>query len=246
MDYNKLSFEQYYIDTSDDWRNSGKSRYDIKYNHVEFIYKLFKLIPLKCSAEWEVHYEEDRNVIQVNFEQTHGTLDWIINLLFKEKMYDKFTWENPKGKKVKITLKASKGWSKMYKSMKHDVKIAIKDILNEHPDAFIEVVGWALGSSQAQYACQDINYHFNILPYVYTYGSVKPWKGGRKQKEYLKSTYKECYNFMHKNDIVTYMPPFIGFFAMKPIKLGKFNLFSLFNPRKWHTEYGEEYLYEKL
>ena len=161
-------------------------------------------------------------------------------------MYDKFTWENPKGKKVKITLKASKGWSKMYKSMKHDVKVAIKDILNEHPDAFIEVVGWSLGSSQAQYACQDINYHFNILPYVYTYGSVKPWKGGRKQKEYLKSTYKECYNFMHKNDIVTYMPPFIGFFAMKPIKLGKFNLFSLFNPRKWHTEYGEEYLYEKL
>lgn len=246
MDYNKLSFGQYYIDTSKDWRNSGKSRYDIKFNHVEFTYKLFKLIPLKCSAEWEVHYEKDRNVIQVNFEQTHGTLDWIINLLFKEKMYDKFTWENPKGKKVKIILKTSKGWSKMYKAMKHDVKIAVKNILNKHPDAFIEIIGWSLGSSQAQYACQDINYHFGILPYVYTYGSVKPWRGGRKQKEYLKTTYKECYNFMHKKDIVTYMPPFIGFFAMNPIKLGKFNPFSLFNPNKWHTEYGEEYLYEKL
>lgn len=246
MDYNKLSFGQYYIDTSKDWRNSGKSRYDIKFNHVEFTYKLFKLIPLKCSAEWEVHYEKDRNVIQVNFEQTHGTLDWIINLLFKEKMYDKFTWENPKGKKVKIILKASKGWSKMYKAMKHDVKIAVKNILNKHPDAFIEIIGWSLGSSQAQYACQDINYHFGVLPYVYTYGSVKPWRGGRKQKEYLKTTYKECYNFMHKKDIVTYMPPFIGFFAMNPIKLGKFNPFSLFNPNKWHTEYGEEYLYEKI
>ena len=246
MDYNKLSFGQYYIDTSKDWRNSGKSRYDIKFNHVEFTYKLFKLIPLKCSAEWEVHYEKDRNVIQVNFEQTHGTLDWIINLLFKEKMYDKFIWENPKGKKVKIILKTSKGWSKMYKAMKHDVKIAVKNILNKHPDAFIEIIGWSLGSSQAQYACQDINYHFGILPYVYTYGSVKPWRGGRKQKEYLKTTYKECYNFMHKKDIVTYMPPFIGFFAMNPIKLGKFNPFSLFNPNKWHTEYGEEYLYEKL
>lgn len=246
MDYNKLSFGQYYIDTSKDWRNSGKSRYDIKFNHVEFTYKLFKLIPLKCSAEWEVHYEKDRNVIQVNFEQTHGTLDWIINLLFKEKMYDKFTWENSKGKKVKIVLKASKGWSKMYKAIKHDVKIAVKNILKKHPDAFIEIIGWSLGSSQAQYACQDINYHFGILPYVYTYGSVKPWRGGRKQKEYLKTTYKECYNFMHKKDIVTYMPPFIGFFAMNPIKLGKFNPFSLFNPNKWHTEYGEEYLYEKL
>ena len=246
MDYNKLSFGQYYIDTSKDWRNSGKSRYDIKFNHVEFTYKLFKLIPLKCSAEWEVHYEKDRNVIQVNFEQTHGTLDWIINLLFKEKMYDKFTWENSKGKKVKIILKASKGWSKMYKAMKHDVKIAVKNILNKHPDAFIEIIGWSLGSSQAQYACQDINYHFGVLPYVYTYGSVKPWRGGRKQKAYLNTTYKECYNFMHKKDIVTYMPPFIGFFAMNPIKLGKFNPFSLFNPNKWHTEYGEEYLYEKL
>ena len=39
---------------------------------------------------------------------------------------------------------------------------------------------------------------------------------------------------------------FIGFFAMNPIKLGKFNPSSLFNPNKWHTEYGEEYLYEKL
>ena len=184
MDYNKLSFGQYYIYTSKDWRNSGKSRYDIKFNHVEFTYKLFKLIPLKCAAEWEVNYIKDRNVIQVNFEQTHGTLDWIINLLFKEKMYDKFTWENPKGKKVKIILKASKGWSKMYKAMKHDVKIAVKNILNKHPDAFIEIIGWSLGSSQAQYACQDINYHFGVLPYVYTYGSVKPWRGGRKQKEY--------------------------------------------------------------
>jgi hypothetical protein len=134
----------------------------------------------------------------------------------------------------------------MYKAMKHDMKEAVRELLVQHPDAFIEIVGWSLGSGQAQFACQDIYWHFGILPYVYTYGSVKPWRGGKKQKEYLATTYKECYNFMHRSDIVTYMPPFIGFFAMKPKKLGKFNFFGLFNANKWHTEYGEDYLYKEV
>lgn len=246
MEYKRLPFGQYYIDTSKDWRKTGKARFDIDFHHVEFTYKLFKLIPIKCSAEWEVHYEEDRNVIQINFEQTNGKMDWIINFLFKERMYDKFKWVNTIGKEVWIALKACKGWSQMYKAMKHDMKEAVRELLVQHPDAFIEIVGWSLGSGQAQFACQDIFWHFGILPYVYTYGSVKPWRGGKKQKEYLATTYKECYNFMHKSDIVTYMPPFIGFFAMKPKKLGKFNFFGLFNANKWHTEYGEDYLYEEV
>lgn len=247
MSYNRLPFNQYYIDTSKDWRKTKKARYDINYNHVSFKYKLLKIIPIKCSAEWEVHFEEDRNVIQVNFEQTHGWKDWIINLLFKEKMYDKFKWTNPdNGKTYKIQLKASKGWSTMFKAMKKDVEDAVSAILTQHPDADIEIIGWSLGSSQAQYACQDINWKFGKIPYVYTYGSVKAWRGGKKQKMYLKHTYKECYNFMHRSDIVTYMPPFIGFFAMNPIKLGKFKFFGLFNVNKWHTEYSEEYLFKEI
>ena len=241
--YKRLPFNQYFIDVSKDYKKTKKARYEIKFNHVNFEYKLLKLFSIKCSADWEVHYEPKRNVIQVNFEETEGKTDWIINFLFKEKMYDKFIWEE-EGKEVQIQLKASKGWSKMYKAMKHDVKEAIRNILNEHPDAYIEVIGWSLGSGQAQFACQDIYYHFGKLPYVYTFGSVKPWRGNKKIKRYLSSTYKECYNFKHRSDIVGYMPPLIGFFSIKPIKLGKFNFFHLFNPQKWHTLYGEENLYE--
>lgn len=247
MEYKRLPFGQYYIDTSKDWRKTGKARFDINYNHVEFTYKLLKIIPLKCSSEWEVHYEPERDVIQINFEQTHGWKDWVINLLFREKMYDKFDWLDPDtNKKVNIQLKACKGWKKMYFAMKHDVKAAVKNILDEHPTAEIEIIGWSLGSGQAQFATQDINWHFGKKPHVFTSGSVKPWRGGKKEKKYLDSTYSECWNFMHKKDIVTYMPPFIGFFAINPIKLGKFNFFSLFNPNKWHTEYGEDYLYKTI
>jgi len=241
--YKRLPFSQYFIDASKDYKNTGKTRFNIKYNHVSFEYKLFNLFPIKCSAEWEVHYEPDRNVIQINFEQTNGKADWMINFLYKEKMYDKFIW-NHNDKEVSIQLKASKGWSRMYKAMKHDVKEAVKKLLDEYPNAYIEIAAWSLGSGQAQFACQDIYYHFGKQPYLYTYGSVKPWRGGKIIKEYLSTTYKEAYNFKHRSDIVGYMPPLIGFFSIKPIKLGKFNFFHLFNPHKWHTLYGEESLYE--
>lgn len=247
MSYKKLSYGQYYIDVSNDYKKTGKARYNISFDHYKFTYKLFKLIPIKFSSEMEIHYEEDRNVIQINFEETNGVKDWIINFLFWQKMYDKFKWTNKEnGKTYNIQLKACRGWATMFKAMKKTMESRVSAILTQHPDANIEIIGWSLGSSQAQFACQDINWKFGKLPYMYTYGSVKPWRGGKKQKEYLSSTYKEAYNFMHRSDIVCYMPPFVGYFATKPAKLGKFNFFKLFNPYRWHTEYGEEYLYKEV
>lgn len=246
MEYQRLKFSQMFIDTSKDWRKTGKARFDVEFNHIEFIYKLLGFIKLKFSSEWECHYEADRNVIQVNFEQTHGFKDWIINFLFAAKVYDKFETE-VNGKKVKIQLKACKGWKMMWFAMKYQVREAINNLLKEHPDAFIEVIGWSLGSSQASYCAQDVNFNFKKKPYLYTYGSVKPWRGLNKNvREYLKQCCVEAYNFQHRSDIVTYLPPFIGYFATKPVKLGKFNFFGLFDANKWHTEYGEDYLYEKI
>ena len=244
MEYKRLDFGQYFIDTSKDWTKTGKARFPMKYKNVTFSYKLLGFIPVKCSADWECHYEKDRDVIQVNFEQSRGFFDWVINILFSEKAYDEFIWHNPeKDKDEQIQLKASKGWMKMYQAMKKPVKTAIKKELAKHPDAEIEIVGWSLGSGQAQFAEQDVFWSLDKQPYVYTFGSVKPWRGGKKVRNYLKHTYKVCYNFIHKNDIVTYMPCFFGFFAMNPIKLGRFNFFKLFNPHKWHTIYYDNDLY---
>lgn len=37
-----------------------------------------------------MHYEPDRNVIQINFEETDGKIDWFVNFMFVEKYYDTF------------------------------------------------------------------------------------------------------------------------------------------------------------
>ena len=58
MSYKRLPYEQYFIDTSKDWRKTGKASRNLNYNHVEYKGLLFTF-----SAEWEVHYEADRNVI---------------------------------------------------------------------------------------------------------------------------------------------------------------------------------------
>lgn len=246
MSYAKLPYWQYYINTSKDWRDTNKATFIPVYNHVEYTHKLFWLIPMKFSSEWECHYEEDRNVIQVNFEQTHGWKDWIANLLFPARLYDEFTYFDDDNVSHQVQLKACRGWIQMWSMMKHQVRDTVKHFLDMYPNAEVEVIGWSLGSSQAQYCAQDLNFNLHVKPYVFTYGSVKPWRGGKKVKHYLKTVYKECRNFMHRSDIVTYMPPFVGYFAMSPIKLGKFSLKGIFNPQKWHTEYGEEYLYKDL
>lgn len=241
MSYESLPYYQYFIDTSKDWRKSGKSRFIPQYNHVKYEGKF-----LTFSAEWEMHYEADRNVIQINFEQTNGWKDWVVNFMFTDKMYGKFEYVDVKTNKIKkIQLRACKGWKNMWFAMKHQVRNNLNILLTEHNDADVEVVGWSLGSSLASFCAQDINYNFKIHPYLYTFGSVKPWRSlfVKRTREYL----NQCSinkNFMHRNDIVTYMPPFAKFFASNPIKLGKFKFFGLFNPNKWHTEYGEEYLYE--
>jgi len=244
MEYEKLPFPQYFIDTSDDYNDTGKARYKIKYEQVIYIYKN----QVVC-ADWEMHYEPDRNVIQINFEETDGKIDWFVNFMFVEKYYDTFIWE---GKK--ITLRVHGGWAAMYKAMKHKVRNKLAYLLELYPSAEVEVVGWSLGSGQAMLCAQDIFYNFGIRSHLITYGSVNPFKTNifnrRKIRKYLKSCCKEVYNFSHKCDIVTYLPfRLLGFIKIKRVNLGHYGifwLFKLFNPLKYHTHYDDEELYEKI
>ena len=248
MSYQRLPFGDYYIITSQKYHKVDRPDLPkIEYNHVKYTEKLLGFIPIKVSAEWECHYDEGRDVIQVNFEATTGVADWIVNMLFTTKVYDEFMWEGNQ-----IQLKACKGWMKMWFMMKHQVREAIANLLKEHPDAEVEIVGWSLGSSQAQYCAQDLNFNTGIEPHLFTDGSVKPWRKPFSKKKaailksYLDSCTKETYNFMHRSDIVCYMPPFSRYFAMNPVKLGKFKFFGLFKPRTYHTSYGEAQLYEGI
>lgn len=239
--YSKLNYEQYFIDTSNDYNHTGKARYEIKYKDVEYIYK-----GIICHANYEVHYEEDRDVIQINFQETDGKIDWFVNFMFVDKYYDSFMYE---GKLIQ--LRVHNGWAAMYKAVKHFVRNDFKELYEKHPTAEVEVIGWSLGSGQAMLCAQDLNYNFGIKCHLFTYGSVNPFKiklfRGHRIKKYLRDCCKEVYNFSDRNDIVTYVPfRILGFIKIKRVNLDKFNFIGLFNPMRYHTCYDQRELYEKL
>lgn len=135
----------------------------------------------------------------------------------------------------------------MYHALKHDMHVDLEKMMKEHPDADVEVIGWSLGSGLAQLGEQDINYRYNIKPYVYTFGSVKPfWYTDKITAAYLQSTFEVGYNFCHKSDIVTYQPPFPCWHMLNRVDLGKFHPVGLFDPWKYHTHYDDEKLYKEI
>ena len=240
MEYKRLPFPQYFIDTSDDFNNTGKARYEIKYDQVMYKYK-----NKWVCADWEMHYEADRDVIQINFEQTDSKVDWFVNFMFVQKYYDSFEDSGDK-----ITLRVHNGWAAMYKAMKHRIRNKLDYYLQLHPTAEVEIIGWSLGSGQAMLCAQDLYHNFGIRSYLYTYGSVNPYKTNifnrRKIKRYLNRCCKAIYNFSDKSDIVTYLPFRIwGFIKPKRVNVGSFCIFKLFNPNKYHTHYDDPSLYTK-
>ena len=176
--YEKLKYEQYFIDTSNDINKTGKASFKIEYKSVDYEYK-----GVLTHANYYIRYDEKRDVIQIHFEGTNDMPDWYTNLIFQPKYYDSFMWENKK-----ITLKVHKSWASMYKVMKYFVRKEVMELKEIHKDAHIEVIGWSLGSGQAMLCAQDLNYNFGIKSHLYTFGSVNLFK--YKYVERLMRTYE--------------------------------------------------------
>ena len=242
MQYHKLDYWQYFIDTSNDFNKTGEARFHIQYNDIPYRYK-----DRVCHANYEVHYEQERNVIQINFEETNGKKDWFVNFMFTEKYYSKFYHNGNK-----IALKVHNGWARMYKAMKHNIRNEVIYLKRLYPTAYIEIIGWSLGSGQAMLCAQDLFYNFGYKSYLYTFGSVNPFKTNifnrRATRNYLRDCCEEVYNFSEPNDIVTYMVPrLFGFIKPKRVNVGRpFNLIGLFRPMKYHTQYDTKSFYKDL
>ena len=226
MKYKRLNFEDYFTICSKN-KNSLDTTLDIaKYTSIPYNYR-----GKDYKAEYQVRFDQERNCIQVIFEQTSSKSDWRVNFNFASKIYDKFTFD---GKLVQ--LKVHRGWGGMWLVCQQTVRNKIACLLKEHKNCFIEVFGWSLGSGLAQLAAEDIYFKFGIKPYLYTYGSVKPFFG-KNTYDYVKSCCIEAYNFYDHCDIVGYMVPFFGWRAINhsKVKLEKFSFIKLFNPKKHHN-----------
>ena len=246
MEYRPLRFEQYFIDNSEDYNHTGKARRKISYKAVAYECGGWeRLLRLRHEVNYDIFYDRERDVIQINFQKTNGNSDWFANIVeFSSKYYDSIEFE---GKPLQ--LRAHHGWAEMYKCIKHEIRDAWSALHQRHPDAHTEIIGWSLGSGQAILCAQDLNYNFGVRTYLYTFGSVRPFRYTRRNRaqteRYLSRICAECYNFANVNDIVTYMPPFYGFTMPRRVDVGRERrtLRRLLNPNYFHTIYDAAFLY---
>lgn len=237
MEYKRLSFEDYFSICSQNYNGRHCAEPIAQYKSIPYNYKGHDY-----EANYQVRFIEARNCIQVIFQATAGKADWRANFDFPSKMYDQFTFE---GKVIQI--RAHGGWAAMWFALQDTVRLEVAALLEKHPDAFIEVFGWSLGSGISQLAAEDIYFKFGIKPYLYTYGSVKPFFG-KTTYNYVQHCCEKAYNFYDHCDIVGYMVPFLGWRALNhiKIKLEKFCIIKLFKPQIYHTKYDTEGLYDNI
>lgn len=247
--YRRLPYEEYFINTSEDYTHTGRVTYPVKYTAVQYhTTKIEKLLGLAHEVNYEIHYEPDRDVIQVNFQCTHGKIDWIANIFeSSSRYYDAIEFEG-----ARLQIRVHHGWGNMYLAVKRQVREEWSNLHEAHPEAVTEIVGWSLGSAIACLCCQDLNYNFGVKPYVYTFGSVRPFRSTLLNKKrmlrYLSTLYTECANFADVNDLISYLPPFIGFTMIRRVDIGTdhdFSFFRLIDPLRYHTHYDKPELYRK-
>ena len=250
MTYQRLPFEEYFINTSEDYTHTGHVTYPVKYVAVKYnLTRIGKLFRLAHEVNYEIHYEPDRDVIQIHFQRTSGTIDWIANIFEAgARYYSAIEFEGEP-----LQLRVHRGWGNMYLAIKHQVRDEWSALHEAHPDAATEIIGWSLGSGIACLCCQDLNYNFGTRPYLYTFGSVRPFQctplNHKRMQQYFETLYTGCANFADQNDLITYLPPFRGFMMIRRVTLGKEvkrSFFRLIHPLRFHVHYDHPELYRKL
>lgn len=247
--YQRLPFEEYFINTSEDFTHTGRVTYPVKYIAVKYnTTKIGKLFGIAHEVNYEIHYEPARNVIQMHFQRSQGAIDWIANVFeFGSRYYDAIEFEGEP-----LQIRVHHGWGNMYLAVKRQVREEWANLHEAHPDAATEILGWSLGSAVACLCCQDLNYNFGVRPYLYTFGSVRPFKytplNRERMQRYFATLYTECANFADVNDLISYLPPFRGFTMIRRVNVGtelKRSIFRLIHPLRYHVHYDLPELYRK-
>ena len=146
MQYRRLPYEEYFINTSEDYTHTGRATYPVKYVAVKYnTTKLGKLLGLAHEVNYEIHYEQGRDVIQIHFQRTFGAIDWVANVFeFGSRYYRAIEFEGEP-----LQLRVHHGWGNMYLAIKQEVREQWAALHEEHPEAATEILGWSLGSAIA-------------------------------------------------------------------------------------------------
>lgn len=237
--YVRLPFSEYYIICSRNYTHQETHAWLAEYS--EIVYRHGRHTH---RVNYQVRYDHVRHCIQAIFQQTADRSDWRANFEFAGRLYRE---PLDLGGGKTLAMRVHRGWGDMWRACKKAVRQEISLLLKEHPEAHIEVFGWSLGSAIAQICAEDVFYQFSRRPYLYTYGSVRPF-AGRKTWRYVQGCCEKAYCFYDACDIVGYMVPFPWYRAIRHYALHseRFGIMKLFNPWKFHTLYGQEWLYDGI
>ena len=250
MAYRRLPYEEYFINTSEDFTRTGRATYPVHYTAVKYnTTKFWKIFGISHEVNYEIHYEPDRDVIQMHFQRTIDAIDWFANIFeFASRYYRAIDFMGEH-----LQLRVHHGWGDMYLAIKREVREKWKELHDAHPTAATEILGWSLGSGIACLACQDLNFNFGVKPYLYTFGSVRPFKctplNKKRMHQYLSTLCTDCENFADVNDVIGYMPPFRGFTMIRRVNVGteqKRSFLKLLHPLRYHVHYDRPELYRRL
>lgn len=170
--------------------------------------------------------------IRLIFEESNGKRDWINNFNFPIKPY----------KNQKNVLWYARGWAKAYKTANDKIMEKLIDTYMKNPDYDIEICGWSYGGAMALIATEDFYFRTKVKCIVTTFGAPKPLFG-KKTKQTVLNCCKEINQYSNVNDLVTFLPPFLGYVHAKKTKVDKKKIFGIFKPNTYHCIYDTESFY---
>lgn len=184
---------------------------------------------------WCVKVVNEEKTIYVCTEYTTTTLDWVFNFLF---------FMIPQVRNWYLYF-AAMGWQSAFNSCKQMVMQQVLLAMNTFPNYKVVCCGHSYGGAGSVLVGTEIFFATGIRPDLITFGAPKPLVF-IMSKLIGRLFFREVKQYAHWSDIVTYMPPLPGYWNIKVIRLGKFSFKGLFNPKKYHTCYSDESLYEGI
>lgn len=202
------------------------------------LYNYQKDIDYKTNTfdyDWRVKVEHEDKAIYVFSQFSTSIIDWIVNFLF---------FFIPQVRQWYVYF-ACLGWQTTFNSCKGLMMNEVLMAMNTFPDYKVVCCGHSYGGADSVLVGIEIFFQSGRKPDLITWGAPKPLVFFFT-KLICRLFFGTVWQFAHWSDIVTYMPPLLGYWNIKVIRIGDFSFKKLFNSREYHTCYGDESLYKDI